>query len=161
MKINQAQWQRTERVGICPIPPVFSQSLLQRYLPQALYLTPMLQISNIAAPLQRTKNDRQHQTLFTEKCFKVSNTGVLISPQPDQEGNKLGNMSGTHAISTTSRRELSSIFFFPAMQGAEGNSRHSDRNLELCSLTLWPWSWTFTVQHTMYVQSEYFMNQEG
>ena len=36
----------------------------------------------------------------------------------------------TCAISTTSRRELSSsIFFFPARQGAEGNSRHSDRNI--------------------------------
>ena len=32
-------------------------------------------------------------------------------------------------ISTKSRRELSSSpFFFPARQGAEGNSRHSDRN---------------------------------
>ena len=29
------------------------------------------------------------------------------------------------------------------------------------SLTLWPWSWTFTVQHTIYVKCEYFMNQEG
>jgi len=38
-------------------------------------------------------------------------TGVLISPQPDQEGNKLGRMSGTRAISTTSRRELSSSCF--------------------------------------------------
>ena len=28
-------------------------------------------------------------------------------------------------------------------------------------LTLWPWSWTFTVQHTIYVKCEYFMNQEG
>ena len=27
-------------------------------------------------------------------------------------------------------------------------------------LTLWPWSWTFTVQHTIYVKCEYFMNQE-
>ena len=34
----------------------------------------------------------------------------------------------TCAISTTSRRGLSSIFF-PARQGAEGNSRHSDRNI--------------------------------
>ena len=33
-------------------------------------------------------------------------TGVLISLQPDQEGNKLGSMSGTRAISTTSRRQL-------------------------------------------------------
>ena len=37
-------------------------------------------------------------------------------------------MLGTRAISTTSRRELSSSFFFPARQGAEGNSRSSDRN---------------------------------
>ena len=34
----------------------------------------------------------------------------------------------TRAISTTSRCELSN-FFFPARQGAEGNSRHSDRNI--------------------------------
>jgi len=42
---------------------------------------------------------------------------------------KLGNMSGTRAISTTSRSELS--IFFPARQGAEGNWRHSDRNISL------------------------------
>ena len=28
-------------------------------------------------------------------------------------------------------------------------------------LTLWPWSWTFTVERIMYVKCEYFMNQEG
>jgi len=36
----------------------------------------------------------------------------------------------TRAISTTSRRELSSSVFFPARQGAEGNSRHSERNIK-------------------------------
>jgi len=37
----------------------------------------------------------------------------------------------TRAISTTSRRELSSSLFsfLSARQGAEGNSRHSDRNI--------------------------------
>ena len=35
----------------------------------------------------------------------------------------------TRAISTTWRHELSSRFFFPARQGAEGNSRHSGRNM--------------------------------
>jgi len=35
----------------------------------------------------------------------------------------------TRAISTTSGRELWSSFFFPAKQGAEGNSRHSDRHI--------------------------------
>jgi len=40
----------------------------------------------------------------------------------------------TRAISTTSRRELSSSFF-PATQDAEGNSRHSDRNIrETCTI---------------------------
>jgi len=39
-------------------------------------------------------------------------------------------MSGTRAISTTSTRELSSRFF-PSRQGAEGNARHSDRNISL------------------------------
>jgi len=35
----------------------------------------------------------------------------------------------TRAISTTSRRELSPSFFFLGRQGAEGNSRHSERNI--------------------------------
>ena len=38
-------------------------------------------------------------------------------------------MSGRWAISTTSRRELSSSFFLPARQGTEENSRHSDRSV--------------------------------
>ena len=40
----------------------------------------------------------------------------------------------TRAISTTSRRELSSSFF-PARQGAKGNSRHSERYIrEICTI---------------------------
>ena len=35
----------------------------------------------------------------------------------------------TRVISTISRRKLSSSYFFPARQGAEGNSHHSDRNI--------------------------------
>jgi len=65
------------------------------------------------------------------RAYVVKHTGVLISPSPDQEGNKLGRMPETRAISTTSRRELSSSFFFSARQDAEGNSRHSDRNISL------------------------------
>jgi len=38
-------------------------------------------------------------------------------------------MSGTRAISTTSR--CHQVFFFPARQSTEGNSRHSDRNISL------------------------------
>ena len=37
--------------------------------------------------------------------------GALISPQPDQEVKNIGIISRTPAISTTSRRELSSSFF--------------------------------------------------
>ena len=63
-----------------------------------------------------------HTFSLSVTYFIVSlKTGVLISPQPDQEGNKLGSMSGTRAISTTTRRELSSNSF-PVRQGAEGNS---------------------------------------
>jgi len=36
----------------------------------------------------------------------------------------------TRAISTTPSCELSSSFLFSARQGAEGNSRHSDRNIK-------------------------------
>ena len=53
---------------------------------------------------------------------------VLISPYPNQEGNKLGSMSGMRAILTASRCELSSSIF-PARQGAEGNLHYSDRNI--------------------------------
>jgi hypothetical protein len=35
------------------------------------------------------------------------------------------------------------------------------QNVEFYMLTLWPWSWMFTVRHTIYVKCEYFMNQEG
>jgi len=45
-------------------------------------------------------------------------------------------MSGTRAISTKLRRELSESLF-SARQGTEGNSRHSDRNI-----SLFP-SWSF------------------
>ena len=41
---------------------------------------------------------------------------------PDQEGNKLGSMSGTREISKTSRRELSSSFF---LQGKEPKEIHT------------------------------------
>ena len=40
-----------------------------------------------------------------------------------------GSMSGDARDFKTSRRELSSSFFFPARQGAEENSRHSERNI--------------------------------
>ena len=42
-------------------------------------------------------------------------------------------MLGTRAISTTSRRKLSSSSPTPAKQGAEGNSCHSDRNISFFS----------------------------
>ena len=50
-------------------------------------------------------------------------SGVLISPEPNKEGNKLGSMSGTREILTTSRRELSSSFFF--LQGKAPKEIHA------------------------------------
>jgi hypothetical protein len=43
----------------------------------------------------------------------------------------------TRAISTTLRRELSSIPSPPARQGAEGNSGHSDRNIRGTCTIVW------------------------
>jgi hypothetical protein len=48
---------------------------------------------------------------------------MLISPYPGQERKKLGSMSGTRAISTTSRRELSSRFF--SLQGKAPKEIHA------------------------------------
>jgi len=48
----------------------------------------------------------------------------------------------TRANSTTSRCELSSSFFFPADQGVEGNSRHSDSNIRgTCAILYHRQSW--------------------
>ena len=58
-------------------------------------------------------------------------TGVLISPYPDREGNKLGSLSGSARFQQHRDASCHQVFFFPARQGAEGNSRHSDRNISL------------------------------
>jgi len=50
----------------------------------------------------------------SKKCKRTPEVYIALyrGAWPDQEGNKLGSMSGTHAFSTTSGRELSSMFFF-------------------------------------------------
>jgi len=58
-------------------------------------------------------------------------TVVLISPSPDQEGNKLGRMSGTRDFNNIETHAVIKVLFFSASQGAEGNSRNSDRNINL------------------------------
>jgi hypothetical protein len=50
-------------------------------------------------------------------------TGVLITPYPDQDANKLGSVSGTRAISTTSRRQLP--YFFFCLQGKAPKEIHA------------------------------------
>ena len=58
---------------------------------------------------------------------------------------------------------LSSVAY-PTVQyfSTLSHKRHAFRGKKgYLILTLWPWSWTFTVQHTIYVKCEYFMNQEG
>ena len=53
----------------------------------------------------------------------------------------------TRAISTTSRRELSSIPP-PARQGAKRNSRHSDRNIkETCTIVYYRQNWVAQFKH--------------
>jgi len=96
--------------------------------PVALTLTSTLP----AALLGPTSWQKKRRNLGA--LIEVSKLPVCwISPQPDQEGNKLRSMSWTRAISTKLRRNLSSRFFFSARQGAEGNSRHSDKNISLFS----------------------------
>jgi len=63
--------------------------------------------------IEQSKKNTESQSRRLESLFLLFYTGVLISPYPDQEGKKLGSMSGTRAVSTTSRRELLSSFFFP------------------------------------------------
>ena len=50
-----------------------------------------------------------------------AHTKLLISPLTDQEGNKLGSISGTGAISTTSRREMT----FFSLQGKAPKEIHA------------------------------------
>jgi hypothetical protein len=53
---------------------------------------------------------------------------VLISPLPDQEGKKLESMLGdARDFNNIETRTVTN--FLPARQGAEGNSRHSDKTL--------------------------------
>ena len=57
-----------------------------------------------------------------------TNTGVLISPSPDQESWE--TYKGRARIQQHGDSSCHQDFF-PAKQGAEGNSRHSDRNISL------------------------------
>ena len=50
-------------------------------------------------------------TVTAIEFFTPYTTGVMISPQPNQEGNKIRSMLGTRAILTISRREFLPIFF--------------------------------------------------
>ena len=59
---------------------------------------------------------------------------MLISPYPDQEGNKLGSMAVTRAVSTISRRELSSSIFFSPLQGKAPKEIHAILTETACFL---------------------------
>ena len=54
-----------------------------------------------------------------------------------------------------------SVRHFFSILNKYGVCRQNFVKVPSINLTLWPWSWTFTVQHTIYVKCEYFMNQEG
>jgi len=114
--LQKLDWRSNKKKKFCKC---LCCNSVQRYYHQAFY---------------KNKGEGQPPVLFppcTIIWFLGDHTEMLVSPEPDQEGSKLGSMSGTRAISTTSRRELSSSSFFPARQGAEGNSRHSERNINL------------------------------
>ena len=56
---------------------------------------------------------------------------------------------------------IQNALFFPRIhETLEINNNVKESGIMLC-LALWPCRWTFTVQHTIYVKCEYFMNQEG
>jgi len=114
--------------GLCSMEQV-SQSVSYYHIPVYVwvlnvilsYTSPLFQLATwptnlILIDLLFCFNTRQEVQVTTLSHYALCSTlilptGVLISPEPDQEGNKPGNMSGTRAISTTSRRELSSRFF--------------------------------------------------
>jgi hypothetical protein len=68
------------------------------------------------------------------------------------------------------RRISSALLFFPAafavlawmcVVAGAANVAQFFTLVGVIRLALWPCSWTFTVQHAIYVKCEYFMNQEG
>jgi len=63
------------------------------------------------------------QRMVSIKILLQIFTGVMISPWPDQEGNKLGSMSGTSVISKTSGRELSTSPPPPPLQSKAPKER--------------------------------------
>ena len=67
----------------------------------------------------------------TEKIYLC--TAVLISPYPGLEGNKLGIMfRNARDFNKIERRAvINPLPPTPTMQGVDGNSRHSDRNISL------------------------------
>jgi len=76
---------------------------------------------------QRKTYRQSFPFLIPKQSFLIlpqTHTRMLIGPWPDQEVNKLGSMSGTRAISTTLRRELSPSFFFP-LQGKAPKEIHA------------------------------------
>ena len=72
---------------------------------------------------------------YTFMCRLSLNLGASTSwkqrgaDKPAQKGNKLGSMSGDACEFSNIQTRAGIKFFPPARQDAEGNSRHSDRNI--------------------------------
>ena len=58
-------------------------------------------------------------------------THIKGADKPDQKGNKVGSMSRDACDFNNILTRAAIKFFPPARQDAEGNSRHSDRNISL------------------------------
>ena len=80
-----------------------------------------LRVKTDAAARWWRRSNPQHQQFIWP--ISLVTTGVLISPWPGQEGNKLGSMSRTRAISTTSRDEM--ISHTPPRQGKASKEIHA------------------------------------
>ena len=92
----------------------------------SLHSTFPLHHSSFIVRFSAAQSGPKQRRKMTEPILNIAscvvNTGTLVSPQPDQEGNKLGIMSGTRAVSTTSRREMSKSFLF--LQGKAPKEIH-------------------------------------
>jgi len=79
----------------------------------------------------------------------------------DYSEEKLGFFTAVVTGKTRAAAQLATLITPIQPAAVKSTPTESRQPLHTYSLTLWPWSWTFTVQHTIYVKCEYFRNQEG
>jgi len=88
-------------------------------------------------------------------CLVVRGLLYFILCLSESQGCSMTNLS--HNQPSTADPQQSAYHFSQSCQLLPNTNKVK----YLMCLTLWSCSWTFTVQHTIYVKCEYFMNQEG